>query len=642
MFGDRFTTRGTALWVALSITSLPVLTACGGNEAEEGPPTPQTQKTMGGGTVGQTSLNEDHEAEGSGVGVGIPAAPAGETRPANATSPDQLFDGVLSVRREIPDHVSVGAPITYDIVVQNASQRPVQNVVLHEMVSSGFQLRSAQPPWDQVDQPGSSLGSSSSMRGSRGSSSSPSQSGGASQGSAGRAQSSSSQSGSQPSTQQSEQSQQNEQSQPSGQDSQGQQSGESQGQQSGQQGQGASGGGPAGAIASETTYTWNLGALQPGNSKIVSVRAVTNQEGPLHLCTSAEAQPAICSTIQAVKPELMLTRSWSEQGDVYACQDLAVTYRVSNGGSGATQPVTVTEDLPHGLVTADGKQTVQVQLDPVQPGETAEKTVPLQVQQGGQFGGNAQAKAGQLDAQADSPRIHVLKPELALKVSGSQQVTVNQPATFDIVVKNPSNDPAIDTLVKIGVPGTVGDMTLSSNGRPLEHTDDGFSVGRLEGGESVHLQLQVTPSEPGDLQGNVVASAYCVAAKEQPIQAQVKGVAAYQLTVVDQKDPVAVGDQTVYEVKAWNEGSAKGENLQLTGTLPDTLTFVSAQGDSDVKGSGQSVQFTPVSLAPGEMASWLVTVKGANPGKGTFKVQLQAQGLPQGVIGMEPTTVVPE
>ena len=136
-------------------------------------------------------------------------------------------------------------------------------------------------------------------------------------------------------------------------------------------------------------------------------------------------------------------------------------------------------------------------------------------------------------------------------------------------------------------------------------------------GESRSFAITFSAEKAGEVSTRVEAMARCAETATAKISTDFRGVAALQVVVTDQKDPVPQGEQTVYEITVTNEGTARDAEICLSGKLPENMEFVSASGDSNVSADGRNLSFDPIdSLEPGESASWLVTVRGAKHGQG--------------------------
>ena len=127
---------------------------------------------------------------------------------------------------------------------------------------------------------------------------------------------------------------------------------------------------------------------------------------------------------------------------------------------------------------------------------------------------------------------------------------------------------------------------------------------------------------------------------EKTAETEFKGIAAILIEVVDQVDPVPVDNTTTYEIYVKNQGSAADSEVQLTASLPDSLEFVEATGDSKVTADGNSLSFGKIpTVAPGDILSWKVTAKATSAEKVRFRVELTSEANPRPVMELEPTTL---
>ncbi|MEP2309276.1 MAG: DUF11 domain-containing protein, partial [Rhodopirellula bahusiensis] len=123
-------------------------------------------------------------------------------------------------------------------------------------------------------------------------------------------------------------------------------------------------------------------------------------------------------------------------------------------------------------------------------------------------------------------------------------------------------------------------------------------------------------------------------------RAKVVRLPALQLTVVDDEDPVSNGSEVTYTIKVWNEGDAIDNNVRLTAELPDGLKFVSADGPTELKEEGSSIQFAPIKkLQPGDEVTYTVKAEGDGEGSVRLTTQLASQSLSSKITAEEPTRI---
>lgn len=396
-----------------------------------------------------------------------------------------------------------------------------------------------------------------------------------------------------------------------------------------------------GKQSEDRSYGWQVGSLEPGATTEVLVTGLPQSEGSLETCIWVSYQPTLCRQIEIVKPDLELTQQILDlEGNprevFYACEPVLVRYRLTNTGSGSTTDATIAIQAPEGFKALEGEST-DVNVGPLDAGESVERLVQFEASNTGTFDFSANATTGELQAQSQKGSVEIVRPELDLTVHAPQTAYVGRSVTYKVEVKNTSDVPALNTTVTLPVP--VDALYFVSNGELVPDTSDTFSLGRIDAGESKSFGVTFDPADVGKVNVEAVASAYCAADATQKVVTSVEGIPAVQISVVDRQDPVKVGETTVYEVVVRNEGTAQDLNLQLTGKLPASLEFVEADGDTEVSGEGDSLNFAKLDkLAPGDVASWLVTVKGTSKGRGALRLELQSDAFKR-VTSSEPTTV---
>ncbi len=511
------------------------------------------------------------------------AVPAQEVAQEQETAPNAVSfsvpgGGELIMTREVPEQVRVGEEYAYGIRVTNRSERPVSNVVVNEISPGNIEIVSATVEGqEQQQQPP----------------------------------------GQQPQAQQ-QQAQQAQQAQAS-QQQQAQQTAET----------------PAGP-------RWQLGTLAPGESKTLRLTGVARAQGALQSCMTLEYEPVLCTQVTAVQPDLQLVRAVIQNGEtvnqVYLCDEFAVAYQVSNTGTGTTQPVTISEELPQGIVTPDGNSRIALELEPLQAGETVTRTVPLVAQQAMNFEGYAVAQTGELKARSERGQVAVVRPDIELAVDGPQQEYLGRPVTYQVNVRNPSDVPALATALTVSLPQGIENVSLST--QKAEQKGNQLILGELDPGESRQFQITFDPVQAGKLQSAFTVEAYCADAAKEQIVTRAVGIPAVLLEVVDQVDPVPVGDTTVYTVKVKNQGTAPDMNIQINAQLPQSLELVGAEGDSQVQVSGNQLKFQPIgNLPPGGVAEWNIMARAIQPSKARFNLQLKSDASDKPVTETELTTL---
>jgi len=388
----------------------------------------------------------------------------------------------------------------------------------------------------------------------------------------------------------------------------------------------------------EDTSTWTIDRLMPGQSETIQVTGVAEQEGQVGTCMTVEYDPALCIMTEVVKPELMVQRVL-EKDQAYVCNDIEVVYMVRNAGSGTAEGVTIREDLPDGVMTADGSREVELTVNSIAAGETVERRVMLSADQPGEYASYAIAQSGDLQARTRETDYRFVRPELDLMLDAPSQEYVGRDVPIQITVENTSNWPAMETVLNIPQLNDLPQMSLST--QAAEVGDNRILLGELAAGESRTLNIMFAADNPTSHTINATANAFCAMAADDEIAIEVLGIEAVRLETIDLVDPVAVGEETVYEVQVKNQGTAASINVDVSAMLPEEMNFVSGTGDSNVTAQGQQVRFETIpELAPGDIASWRVRVMAQSPAKTRLRLELTSDATKRPVIEQEPTTII--
>ena len=372
---------------------------------------------------------------------------------------------------------------------------------------------------------------------------------------------------------------------------------------------------------------WDLGALPAGAAESKTFEIVGEQIGSLSNCLAVDYTPTLCLNTEVVQPELALVKSGPSEAAF--CDQFNYTYTVTNEGNGPARNVVITDDLPDGLfVVANGPGSdVEVNVGDLAGGQSQTVNVLVEASEPGTYSSRGQASSADLEVNSGEVETAIREAQLELSAEGPDATYVGVPVDYRLVVTN-TGDAATN-------PGTL-DLALTGAAEALQTRDipalqpgeeQVYRVTTRAGGRSGDMSLRATVAAPCAKADDIVAS----------VDTQVQAISALQLEVIDTQDPVRLGDETVYIITVLNEGSQEENNVQLSGTLPDTLEFVGGTGAGDVTGDGQTVTFSPVTIDAGNEAKWEVTVRAIGDGQGQFELKLSAPTLTRDAVEDEPT-----
>lgn len=231
--------------------------------------------------------------------------------------------------------------------------------------------------------------------------------------------------------------------------------------------------------------------------------------------------------------------------------------------------------------------------------------------------------------------VEAARPIVDIVKECPQMRYLGRDVTFDILVTNRGDGPALNVVVKDTVTGGV-QFVSADNGGVRDGNDIVWRLGTLEAGQTRTLKTTMRCDQIGKVSNTAHVSYSAEAAVSCGFD--VKGVPAILLECVDDPDPREVGSELTYTITVLNQGSADGTSIVVTGTLPPEQDYVSSAGPTTAKVAGKVVTFAPLAtLAPKAKAVYSVKVKSVGAGDVRFQVQLTSDQLTRPVMETEST-----
>lgn len=403
---------------------------------------------------------------------------------------------------------------------------------------------------------------------------------------------------------------------------------------------------PAGMTLIESTpqaqlegdrLVWQLGALEPGGERTVSMQLVPEVEGELGSVARVSFEAAASVRTVSTRPALKITQRAPAQ--VLIGQQLEIELEVSNPGTGAATGVTLQTDVPDGLEHPKGRQLDNL-IGTLGPGEVRRQVLRLRAVAPGQVSSEIRITGDDGLSAIDTTAIQIIAPELALDVEGPTRRYLERQATYQIHLANVGSAEA--TNVEI-----------------IAYLDRGFSfVGTEYQGQydpNRHAVYWSLAELPPEARGAVPLTLLPIEAGERAIRLEARGdlnlisrhekkvtvdaPAELTYSITDDADPIEVGSLATYEIRILNRGAREDGNVSLKLQLPEGLELVSSETDASTDGQGLVV-FAPHAVIPakGEVVH-RIRVKGVQPGTQIVKAIVTSSQAPTAVTKEESTTV---
>jgi uncharacterized repeat protein (TIGR01451 family) len=372
--------------------------------------------------------------------------------------------------------------------------------------------------------------------------------------------------------------------------------------------------------------TWQIDSLGPRASKTFKVSGIANAAKPLEHKTSITHTMSGSASLNVVQPALKLARE--APSEAILCEPIPVDFTVTNTGTGTALNVQITDSLPAGLLTAEGRDKIVLEAGNLMAGESRRFSVKVRATKTGVFvcKASASSPAG-LKGDSDATTTTVRQPVLLITRSGPQRQYLGRPISYDIIIQNKGDGAARDTVLEEQVPSAVTNIE-ATNSPQFISSKLVWEIGTLQPTETKKVRVSYTPLQEGDVVATATATAYCAETVTSSAKMSISGIASCRMEAVDLEDPIEVGAQTTYLVTVTNQGTAADSNVRVTCILDDRVQYVTSAGTTPGTLMGKTLTFSAVrSLEPKGKAQWRIVVKGLQGGDVRFKVTMGSDKL---------------
>jgi uncharacterized repeat protein (TIGR01451 family) len=384
---------------------------------------------------------------------------------------------------------------------------------------------------------------------------------------------------------------------------------------------------PAASVAGNQ-LTWNLGNLDAGEARTLKVTFKADKEGTLVNCASVSANPRTCASTFVGKPMLAIDKTGPETAVINS--DVTYNVVVKNTGTSIARNVVLKDAVPQGM----SGQPVTVQVGDLAPGQSKAATVTFKATQRGKVCNTATASSSNAGEVSDDACTVVVVPGLKVAKSGTKEQILGRNADYEIVVSNTGDTTLNNVVVTDTAPAAT--KIVAAPGASLAGNTATWTIPSLKAGEKQSYSVKLTTQTAGTHCNVVKAAAGALSDSAEACTAW-RGIAAVLLEVVDDPDPIQVGETTTYTIKVTNQGFANINNVKMEANFASQITPVSTSTGTI---SGNKVSFpTVATLGPKQVITTKIVVKGTAAGDSRNKVTLNCDELKTPVEEEESTTV---
>lgn len=381
---------------------------------------------------------------------------------------------------------------------------------------------------------------------------------------------------------------------------------------------------------------WLLGDLGSCETVVINVTATSSQVGNATACLRATFNNSLCAMTRVVEPALKLVKT--APAEALICDDVEMVLTVSNPGTGFARGVRITDELPDGLTTIDGKSKVEGDAGDLAPGESKKMAFRVKASRTGSFNNKATARStNNLTAESNSTTTVFRQPVLQLACTAPEERFIGRTAVFTFEVRNTGDAACADTVLRAAVPSGADVVNVAKGGAP-GRGEVAWNLGSLAPGATTTVSYEARINQAGNMQTSGTVSCVCGKAVSSTCQTRVVGIPAILLEVIDIDDPVEVGKQTTYVITVTNQGTAPGTNIKVGVDIPAIQNYVSASGPTQATAAGKRVTFGPIpSLAPKQQAEFRLTITATEAGDARLGVEMHSDQFTEPVRETEST-----
>ncbi|MBX7105285.1 MAG: DUF11 domain-containing protein, partial [Gemmataceae bacterium] len=328
----------------------------------------------------------------------------------------------------------------------------------------------------------------------------------------------------------------------------------------------------------------------------------------------AATKPAAPNAVPPTVPSVVIEKRCPET--VNAGAKLTYEIIVRNLGQSAVQNTRVEEDLPAGtkFIGSDppaeaGGDRLAWSLGQLEPGVERKLRVEVQPAADGEFKSIAVVTMSTMATM----RTSVVRPKLAITLSGPEQVQAGDVIPLSIQVQNPGTGSASSVMLRVKLPAGL----THPGGSHIE-----AELGILPAGEVRTIPLRVTATAGGPQTAEVSATG------EGGLEAaaSVRAMVLQPQLLVKRNGPAKVTykSEVTEEYELANPGNAPAANVTMTEVLPAGLEFIGASDGAVYDPVGRSVTWRLGSHAPGAVRRVVLKAKATAVGEQPTRVVANA------------------
>ncbi len=361
---------------------------------------------------------------------------------------------------------------------------------------------------------------------------------------------------------------------------------------------------------------------------------------------SADGMRAEASATTVVAPPGRLTVQVAGPATALVGEPIPYKITVTNVSTSPVSNISLLAAFDQGLIHATGDKPLEVPRFHLDGSQSQTFDLTLTARKEGLLNNRVTVTAdGGISAEAEHA-VQVSQPRLRLSVRGPKARYLRSRVEWIIQVKNDNPTALQNVQVRSQLPGEVSFLDASDGGQ-FQAGQVVWDLGTLESGQERQLRLFARAEQlAAQAVYRVHVSATPMIEEKTETAIELRGIPALSVELADNRDPVSVGDEVIYEVRLSNTGTLVTNNIELACVLSPELQFVKAIGSdgsvAEVRDGGQRLVFPQHNgLVPGTMLTYTITVRAEKAGDARFRTEIKSSLNSDPLIEEEPTNILP-
>ncbi len=386
-------------------------------------------------------------------------------------------------------------------------------------------------------------------------------------------------------------------------------------------------------------FVWNIGNIDPGAPFSVDLTVIPSAVGTYAACTLISADPRICLPLPVGMPALNIAKTGPARAEVGEVVEWEVIVR--NTGTVTAENVTLVDTLPAGF---SANSATSFNLGSIEPGASKTTMVSARGTQEGNFTNVAVANfRGGREVSASAP-ILIQRSGITITKTGRPEAFIFNREAYDIVVTNTGSTTLRNVVVTdrpdqetLRVISTDGAEIVDRNGDTVPE-ELIWRIAEFEPQGTRNYRVILTSTRPGQRDYPVGVVTESGLRDNAAAATRWKAVPGVLTWIVDNVDPIMIGDETIYTAHIQNQSEFEPFTVTASSiTMGEEMQILEVSEGGTV--NGQVVSFAPFNLAPREKVTQSVRVRGVKAGLTTAVMQTMTNFTEVPVQNSETTTV---